>query len=64
MAAALTKLMNTNREKLARKLRVHAERYSWDNVVKRYMNPFLEDCEKELYPMYTSTGVKSWRKEI
>jgi len=64
MAAALTKLMNTNREKLARKLRVHAERYSWDNVVKRYMNPFLEDCEKELYPMYTSTGIKSWRKEI
>jgi len=64
MAAALTKLMNTNRDKLARKLRAHAERYNWDNVVKRYVNPFLADCENELYPMYTSTGMKSWRKEL
>jgi len=64
MAEALTKLMNTNREKLARKLMAHAERYSWDNVMKRYVNPFMEECEKELFPKYTSDGVKSWRKEI
>ena len=64
MADALTKLYNTDREKLARKLRVHAERYSWDNVMKKYMNPFMEKCEKELFPMYTSEGIKSWRKEL
>jgi len=64
MADALTKLYNTDREKLARKLRVHAERYSWDNVMKKYMNPFMEECEKELFPMYTSEGIKSWRKEL
>jgi len=64
MAKALTKLMNTDREKLARKLRAHAERYDWDNVVKNHMNPFLDDCEKDLFPMYTSAGVKSWRQEL
>ncbi|GAG66290.1 unnamed protein product, partial [marine sediment metagenome] len=47
-----------------RKLRVHAERYSWDNVMKKYVNPFMDECEKDLFPMYTSTGVKSWRKEL
>ena len=61
MAEALTKLYNTDREKLKRKLTRHAERYSWDNIVKRYVNPFLDECEEELYPMYTSKGVKSWR---
>ena len=64
MAEALTKLMNTDREKLSRKLTRHAERYSWGNVMERYVNQFMEDCEKELYPLYTSTGIKSWRKEI
>jgi len=63
MAEALTKLYNTDREKLARKLRAHAERYSWGNIVKRHMNPFLDECEEELFPLYTSTGLKSWRQE-
>jgi len=63
MADALTKLYNTNRSKLERKLTRHAERYSWDNVVKRHVNPFLDECEEDLYPMYTSEGTKSWRQE-
>ena len=63
MADALTKLYNTDREKLAGKLTSHAEKYSWENVVKRYVNPFLEKCEEELYPLYSSTGAKSWRKK-
>jgi len=63
MATALTKLMNTDREKLGRKLTRHAERYNWDNIVKRYVIPFLDECEEELYPMYTSEGMKSWRQE-
>jgi len=63
MAKALTKLYNTDREKLARKLKIHAERYEWDNIVKRYVNPFMEECEEELFPLYTSKGIKSWRQE-
>jgi len=64
MAKALTDVMNSNREKMARRARKFAERYSWDTIVSRYVNPFLEECEKELFPMYTSTGIKSWRKEL
>jgi len=62
MADALTKLYNTDREKLARKLRSHAERYSWDNVVKRYVNPFLDECETELFPKIAKEGITTWRK--
>ena len=60
MADALTRLMNTDREKLARKLTRHAERYSWDNVVKKYVNPFLDECEKDLKPLITKEGIKTW----
>ncbi len=62
MADALTKLYNTDREKLARKLTRHAERYAWDRILDRYVNPFMDECEKELFPLYTSTGLKSWRQ--
>ena len=63
MADSLTKLYNTDREKLSRKLERHAERYRWDRVLDRYVKPFLEECETDLYPKYTSTGIKSWRTE-
>jgi len=64
MANALTKVMNSDREKKAKKARKFAERYSWDNIVKRYVNPFLDECEEELFPLYTSKGLKSWRQQI
>lgn len=60
MAKALTKLYNTDREKLARKLTSHAERYSWDNIVKRYVNPFMDECEAELKPLLTKDGYSKW----
>lgn len=62
MAKALTKLYNTDREKLARKLRRHAERYSWDRIVERYVSKFLEECEEELYPLVKRGGITSWRE--
>ena len=60
MAEALTKLYNTDRKKLARKLTRHAERYSWDNIVKRYVNPFMDECEAELRPLLTKDGYSKW----
>ena len=60
MADALTKLYNTDREKLARKLTSHADRYSWDNIMKRYVNPFMDECEQELRPLITKEGTKTW----
>jgi len=63
MADALTKLYNTDRQRLEKKLIRHAKRYAWDNIVTRYVNPFLDECENILYPKYTSTGLTSWRKE-
>ncbi len=63
MAEALTKVMNSDRKKLVRRLRSHAERYSWENIMKRYMNPFLDECEEELYPKITKEGITTWRQE-
>lgn len=60
MAEALVKIYNTNREKLGRKARRFAERYSWENIIQLYWEPFLLQCSEELYPLYTKDGVKSW----
>jgi glycosyltransferase involved in cell wall biosynthesis len=57
-AEALTKILNADREKLARKARAFAERYSWEKVVEQYWLPFLQQCEEELYPLITKQEVK------
>ena len=59
-AEALTKIMNADSEKLARKARRFAERYDWNRIISRFWIPFLEECETELKPLVTSEGVKSW----
>jgi len=59
-AEALTKIMNADSEKLARKARKFAERYDWKNIIQRYLKPFLQECEEELYPLLTKQGVSSW----
>ncbi|GAH52474.1 unnamed protein product, partial [marine sediment metagenome] len=63
MAEALTRIMNSDREKLARRARNFAMQYDWPVVMNKYWKPFLDECETELYPKYTSTGIKSWRHE-
>ncbi len=59
-ADALTAIMNADREKLARKARAFALRYDWQNIVNDYWKPFLEECEEQLYPLYSKEGIKSW----
>lgn len=60
MAEAITKIMNSDREKLARRARKFAERHSWENVVERYYKPFLEEAEEELKPLITKRETKTW----
>jgi len=59
-AEALTKIMNSDREKLARKARRFALRFDWDRVFDMYWKPFLEEAETELKPLVTRGGVRSW----
>jgi len=59
-AEALTKIMNANPERLARKARRFAERYDWNVVIERYWKKFLEECEQELFPHLSKQGVKAW----
>lgn len=60
MAEALTRIMNSDGERLARRGRRFAERYSWENVVEKHYKPFLEDAEEELMPLITKAGVRTW----
>jgi glycosyltransferase involved in cell wall biosynthesis len=60
MAEALTKMYNADREKVAKRARMHAERFDWAKVIDEYWIPFLEKCEVELHPKVTKEGVVPW----
>jgi len=56
MSEALTKIMNADPERLAKKARRFSLRYDWKNVIQKHWKPFLEDAEKELYPFIKGRG--------
>jgi glycosyltransferase involved in cell wall biosynthesis len=60
MAEALTKIMNADREKLAKKARAFAEKYDWDRIMEKFWKPFLDEAESQLRPLITKEGVKTW----
>jgi len=60
MADALTKVMNSDKEKLARRIRRHAERYDWERIISKHFAPFLEEAEEELRPLISKSGVSTW----
>jgi len=60
MAEALAKIANGNPEKMKKKARAHAERYSWDKIMKDYWEPFLAECEAELRPKWENGKVTTW----
>ena len=59
-AEALAKIANADESKLAKKARAFAERFDWKRVLETYFKPFLEECETELKPLVTKTGVSHW----
>ena len=59
-AEALAKIANADPARLARKARRFALRYDWNRIIDVYWRPFLEECERELYPLLTGEGLKSW----
>lgn len=60
IAEALRKVYDADRAKLAVRCRKFAEKLSWENVMKDYWAPFLRECETELYPKITKSGVSTW----
>jgi glycosyltransferase involved in cell wall biosynthesis len=60
-ADAITKIMNADRGKLARKCRAFAERMDWAKIMEQYWAPFLSEAEMELRPKITKEGVGSWK---
>lgn len=60
IADGLRRVYDADREKLAERCRKFAEKFSWENVMKDYWVPFLDECEAELYPFVSKAGVQSW----
>lgn len=60
IADALRKLYDADREKLAKRCRAFAEKYSWEKIIKDYWMPFLKNCEYDLYPHIDKGGLSSW----
>jgi len=60
MARVLTKIMNSDPEKLAKKTTRFAENFRWNKIIEMFWKPFLSECETELYPLVTKTGIRSW----
>ena len=60
IARVLTKIMNSDPEKLAKKTMRFAENFRWKNVIETFWKPFLLECEEELFPLVTKEGVSSW----
>ena len=60
IARVLTKIMNSDPEKLAKKTVRFAENFRWSKIIETFWKPFLLECEEQLYPLVTKSGVKSW----
>lgn len=60
IADALKRVYDADRAKLALRCRAFAERNCWENVIKDYWVPFLRDCEAELHPRISKSGVSTW----
>jgi len=60
-ADALAKIANKDPDKLSRKAIRSTERYRWDNIMEKHVKPFMDECEQDLYPFISKTGVKKWR---
>lgn len=60
MAEALTKVLNADRAKLAKKARKFAERYDWKLIINDYWKPFLSNCEEELQPLISNGKLSTW----
>jgi len=60
MGEALSKIANADPSKLAKKARIFAERYSWENIMNEYWKAFLSKCSEELYPLVNAEGTTSW----
>jgi glycosyltransferase involved in cell wall biosynthesis len=60
MAECLTRIYNSDRQKLNFKARRFAEKYDWNLTIKNHWKPFLEKCETDLRPKLVNGELKSW----
>lgn len=60
IAEALEKAYKMDREKIAKRCRMFASKQSWDNIIKDYWLPFLDECAVDLKPHVTNRGVFAW----
>ncbi len=63
-ARKITKIINGDREKIAKRCLSEAKKYRWSKIIEEKWLPFLEDCETELLPLYRNGELMKWDKVI
>ena len=63
-ARKITKIINGDREKYARRCVRESDKYRWSKLIEEKWNPFLEECEAELRPMIKAGKIARWDQEI
>ena len=63
-ARKITKIINGDREKIARRCIREAKKYRWSKIIEKHWLPFLDSCEEELLPMYREGELMKWDQEI
>jgi len=63
-ARKITKIINGDREKIARRCLSEAKKYRWSKIIEKDWLPFLEDCETELLPLYRNGELMKWDQTV
>jgi len=63
-ARKITKIINGDPEKIAKRCINEAKKYRWSKIIEEKWLPFLEDCETELLPLYRNGELMKWDQEL
>ncbi len=63
-ARKITKIINGDREKIAKRCLSEAKKYRWSKIIEEHWLPFLEKCETELRPLYREGELMVWDQEL
>jgi glycosyltransferase involved in cell wall biosynthesis len=63
-ARKITRIINGDREKYAKRCIQEAEKYRWPKLIEEKWLPFLDSCEEELLPLVKDGKITKWDQTV
>jgi glycosyltransferase involved in cell wall biosynthesis len=63
-ARKITRIINGDREKYAKRCIREAEKYRWSKLIEEKWLPFLNSCEEELLPLVKDGKITKWDQTV